>query len=71
MPAGGLGRALVAPSTVRIEVGATEREGQMVEDQRTADIRLLLTEVVDELGPVAVMTALRDEDDTIVDFRYD
>jgi hypothetical protein len=26
--------------------------------------------VVDHLGPVAVMTALRDADDTIVDFRY-
>lgn len=33
--------------------------------------RLLLAEVLDQLGPVAVMTALRDSDDTIVDFRYD
>lgn len=35
------------------------------------DTGLLLAEVVDQLGPVAVMTALRDSDDTIVDFRYD
>jgi PAS domain S-box-containing protein len=42
-----------------------------MDTQELDDIRLLLTEVVDELGPVAVMTALRDCDDTIVDFRYD
>jgi PAS domain-containing protein len=35
------------------------------------DLQLLLAEVVERLGPVAVMTALRDADDTIVDFRYD
>jgi hypothetical protein len=33
--------------------------------------RLLLSEVLEQLGPVAVMTALRDTDDTIVDFRYE
>jgi hypothetical protein len=43
----------------------------MVKDTHTDDVRLLLAEVVDELGPVAVMTALRNADDTIVDFRYD
>lgn len=31
----------------------------------------LLVDVIDHLGPVAVMTALRDADDSIVDFRYD
>lgn len=30
-----------------------------------------LGELIDHLGPVAVMTALRDADDSIVDFRYD
>lgn len=35
------------------------------------DRQHLLAEVVERLGPVAVMTALRDADDTIVDFRYD
>lgn len=35
------------------------------------DLQLLLAEVVERLGPVAVMTALRDADDTIVDFRYE
>jgi PAS domain-containing protein len=35
------------------------------------DLRGLLAEVVERLGPVAVMTALRDADDSIVDFRYD
>jgi hypothetical protein len=39
--------------------------------QELDDLRVLLTEVVDQLGPVAVTTALRDCDDTIVDFRYD
>lgn len=39
--------------------------------QQLDDTRCLLIEVVDRLGPVAVMTALRDCDDTIVDFRYD
>ena len=39
--------------------------------QQLDDLRMLLTEVVDQLGPVAVTTALRDCDDTIVDFRYD
>lgn len=39
--------------------------------QDTDADRILLNEVLDELGPVAVMTALRDSDDTIVDFRYE
>jgi PAS domain S-box-containing protein len=30
-----------------------------------------LAEIIDQLGPVAVMTAIRDADGTITDFRYD
>lgn len=40
-----------------------------VQDAETT--QLLLAEVLEQLGPVAVMTALRDADDTIVDFRYE
>jgi hypothetical protein len=40
-----------------------------VQDAETT--RILLGEVLEQLGPVAVMTALRDADDTIVDFRYE
>jgi hypothetical protein len=40
-----------------------------VQDEETT--RTLLAEVLEQLGPVAVMTALRDADDTIVDFRYE
>jgi len=35
-----------------------------------ADDAELLAEIVDQLPPVCLMTALRDADDTIVDFRY-
>lgn len=42
-----------------------------VERLADGELQLLLAEVVERLGPVAVMTALRDADDTVVDFRYD
>ena len=48
-----------------------DRSGSVTVDPHLDDTGLLLTEVMDRLGPVAVMTALRDCDDTIVDFRYE
>ena len=41
-----------------------------VEASRKTLDAAFLEEVIDRLGPVAVMVAVRDADDTIVDFRY-
>ena len=44
-------------------MGASETSHEVLEAS-------LLAELVDRLGPVAVMAAVRDDDGTIVDFRY-